>query len=147
MTYEFDPLTGDPMPKSNGKVNDVVPGSNAITEAQLAKLDAMSRDDLIALVRRMACQCGLVAAMSEEETARAMLDRLAEEALKRSTQGRDAISTINAWLDRKQGKPIARTVAEVSVASVSVQADVALLSRIKRDLIEGRLLLDDTSIG
>lgn len=116
--------------------------SEGLSDGDIAALDAMSREELIALVRRMACQCGMVAGMSAEEIAQAMLARLAEEALSRSTQGKDCISAINAWLDRTQGKPIARTVAEVSVASVSVQADVALLSRIKRDLIEGRLLLE-----
>lgn len=78
----------------------------------LSAIDSMDAEQLRVLCRRMACQCGLVANMSEEETAQAMLDVLAETALK-PVSGANMKADIQArmvaiekWLDRKQGKPI-----------------------------------------
>lgn len=97
------------------QANDTETGSNALTEAQLSALDAMTKEELIALVQRMARQCGMVAAMSEDETAQAMLDTLAHTALKPIIQGvnmradiQNRLSSIDKWLDRTKGKAIQR---------------------------------------
>ncbi len=85
----------------------------ALTEEQIGGLDDMSREQLIALCRRFACQCGMVATMSDEETAQAMLDILAETALKPVLFGTSMkaditsrLTAVERWLDRKKGKPI-----------------------------------------
>lgn len=84
-----------------------------ITPSELSRLESMSNADLIDLVKRMACQCGLVASMSDEETAQAMLYTLAETALKPIVMGpnvkadiQSRMNAIDKWLDRKKGKPV-----------------------------------------
>ena len=86
------------------------PQSPQIDPTALEGLNALDRDQLLTLCRRMACQCGLVAMMTEEETAQAMLDVLADTALKPLNGGNikaDITSRMNAidkWLDRTKGK-------------------------------------------
>ena len=83
-------------------------------EAIDLNLDSMTLDDLKTLTRRLACQCGLVATMSEEETAQAMLDRLASIGLDNRvgiSAVKEAISAITLWLDRVKGKP-AQTIIQ-----------------------------------
>lgn len=84
-----------------------------LTDSDLEKLGEMSREQLITLCRRFACQCGLVATMTDEETAQAMLDILAETALKPVLYGTNMkaditsrLTAVERWLDRKKGKPI-----------------------------------------
>ena len=82
-----------------------------IDEQTLTSLEVMPIDDLKTLVRRLLCQCGAAATMTQEETAQAMLDCLAETALrpvaganmKADIQSR--IAAIDKWLDRTRGKP------------------------------------------
>lgn len=83
-----------------------------LTDDELRALDGMSREDLIALVQRMARQCGMVAAMSEEQTAQAMFDTLAHTALRPIAEGGNMraditarMTAIDKWLDRTRGKP------------------------------------------
>lgn len=77
----------------------------------LTRLDEMSREELIALVERMARQCGMVASMTKEETAQAMRDVLAETALRPIVAGLNMkadimsrMAAIDKWLDRAEGK-------------------------------------------
>ena len=79
----------------------------------LSELITMPRPALEALTRRLLCQCGEAATMTEEETAQAALDILAETFLKPITMGMNVKADINSrmaaidkWLDRKKGKPI-----------------------------------------
>lgn len=114
MTDEFDPLTGDPLPKHSK------PPETAQDTPDLSALEGLSKDELIALVGRMARQCGMVACMTEEETAQAMLDRLAHVAL---TAGvKDAVGAINAWLDRVQGRPTQRIEQRTLEVHVDIDA-------------------------
>ena len=85
---------------------------DAISEETLASLRTLSSAELIALVERMARQCGLVAMMTQEQTAQAMLDCLAETALRPIAKGmnmkadiQSRIAAIDKWLDRTRGKP------------------------------------------
>lgn len=82
-------------------------------QAHADAIDLMTHDELKTLVRRLLCQCGAVARMTDEETAQAMLDVLAETALKPVIHGTSMKADITArltaverWLDRKKGKPI-----------------------------------------
>lgn len=76
---------------------------------EFEKIDAMTLEELKHAVKRFARLHGLVACMSEEETAQAMLDRLASIALRKDANGlvRDTTNAINSWLDRVKGKPVA----------------------------------------
>ncbi len=103
-------MKGNPPKQDAIKTN-----ASELTEAQLSRLEDMGRDELIALVRRMACQCGMVAAMTEDETAQAMMDTLAHTALKPIIQGlnmradiQSRLNSIDKWLDRTKGKAIQR---------------------------------------
>lgn len=78
----------------------------------LAAIEGMEIDELRTLCKRMACQCGLFARMTQEETAQAMLDTLAETALKPIVMGlnvkadiQSRVAAIDKWLDRTKGKP------------------------------------------
>jgi hypothetical protein len=78
----------------------------------LEKLSVMSKEQLVILVERMACQCGLVAIMTDEQTAQAMLDTLAQTALKPIIMGiglkadiQSRMNAIDKWMDRKKGRP------------------------------------------
>ena len=116
---QYDPLTGELLPdpsvvKTSLAGDSTQQSDNSLpTPVELSRLDSMSREELIDLVKRMACQCGLSAAMTDEETAQAMLDTLAETALKPIVMGinvkadiQSRMNAIDKWLDRKKGKPV-----------------------------------------
>lgn len=146
MNDEFDPLTGDPLPKSNKTRSVTESKETALTSDDLHKLADMSREQLTALVQRMYRQCGMVAAMSEDDTAQAMLDMLAHTALRPIATGdnmradiQSRLSAIDKWLDRTKGKPVANVKVDntISMLVSNVKTDQALLARIKADLIAG----------
>lgn len=108
--YEIDTKTGERRAKQSREQS---PANAPLSDEELFGLDSMSREELIALVRRFACQCGLVATMSDDETAQAMLDILAETALKPVLHGTSMkadiasrLTAVERWLDRKKGKPV-----------------------------------------
>ena len=79
----------------------------------LSILDSMLQSELHALCARLLCQCGLAATMTEEQTAQAMIDLLAETALRPISPGlnmkadiQSRLNAIDKWLDRKKGKAI-----------------------------------------
>lgn len=100
-----------------------IPGGSSVEAAEsvnLTRLDSMSREELIALCKRFARQCGMVAAMTKEETAQAMLDTLAHTALKPIVSGvnmkadiQSRMTAIDKWLDRERGKPMQTQVIDV----------------------------------
>lgn len=93
-----------------------------LSPSDLSSLRDMSREGLISLIQRMACQCGLVAAMSKEETAQAMRDILAETALRAIAPGLNVkfdiqarLAAIDKWLDRSEGRPVQRQAVDMRV--------------------------------
>ena len=72
-----------------------------ITPSELSRLESMSNAQLIDMVKRMACQCGLVALMSEDEREQALFDVLATKGIKAMD-----VPAIKEYFDRKKGKPI-----------------------------------------
>lgn len=108
-------------PKKQNAV--VAKSASPPTPSELASLESLSNAELIGLVQRMACQCGLNALMSDEETAQAMLDTLAETALKPIVMNANVkadiqsrMNAIDKWLDRKHGKPAQTLKMDASVA-------------------------------
>ena len=68
-------------------------------------LDSYTKEQLIALVRRFICVYGAIPVMSKEETAQAILDRLAHIALNNS-DAKEVIAAGREWFDRERGKPV-----------------------------------------
>lgn len=127
-----------------------VPGSEFATTASVIDLsdagaiDAMPIDELRALCKRMACQCGLFARMTQEETAQAMLDVLAETALKPIVMGlnmkadiQSRMTAIDKWLDRKQGKPTQAVTMSANLNVVTVNANINFIPAAGDKVIEG----------
>ncbi len=95
------------------KADKEVAPANALSADDIAKLGEMTHDELKTLCRRLICQCGYAATMTDEETAQAMLDVLAETALKPVLHGTSMkaditsrLTAVERWLDRKKGKPV-----------------------------------------
>lgn len=86
---------------NGGNENDDEVIETLPTPSELSRLDSMSQADLIGLVQRMACQCGLVALMSEDEREQALFDVLATKGIKAMD-----VPAIKEYFDRKKGKPI-----------------------------------------
>ena len=105
--------------------------------ADLSRLDSMGLEELKTLVRRLACQCGMVAGMTREETAQAMMDELAAyalrpmigTALKADINAR--IAAIDKWMDRAEGKPIQKQMiaAKIETSSGDTHKDRLELAR------------------
>ena len=110
MTYELDPLTGDPMPKSSviATPSETPPQTPQIDPTAL---EGLTRDELIALVKIM--PGWPVALMSEDEQAEAMFTRLAIEGL--DPKGKQWQTAISQWFDRKRGKPVTPVAAAIVV--------------------------------
>lgn len=88
----------------------------------LSRIEHLSKPELISLVERMSRQCGLVASMTEEELAQAMMDKLAHTAL--SSNGKDTLNAIREWLDRVKGKPIQSVnVSEKKTISLVIECN------------------------
>ena len=89
--------------------------ANTITDDVLASLDAMSKAELITLIKRLLCQCGTVAMMTDEEQAQAMLDRLAAASARNGAKTADIVASVTAWMDRKQGKPVQKQLIAAKI--------------------------------
>ncbi len=134
------------------------PQSPEIDATDIKRLEALPHSQLLALCRRMACQCGLVAMMTEEETAQAMLDTLAHTALKPVSSALNMradidsrLKAVDKWLDRTQGKAIQRidqrilNVGNGAVDSMTSAELLAAVSKIKK-LPDGIMLLSDGTL-
>lgn len=91
--------------------------SGSITESDLASLEAMDKEALISLVQRMSRQCGMVAAMSEDDIRQAFLDRMAHIGL--TAKAAEALAAMEKRMDRVEGKPMQRQQSLVAVADAS----------------------------
>lgn len=95
----------------------------AVTDVvDISGVETLDKPALLLLVARMARQCGLVAGMTKEETAQAMLDTLANTALRPIVAGLNMkadiqarMAAIDKWLDRERGKPAQSQAIELKV--------------------------------
>lgn len=150
--------------KKSASVNGTCPHCHRreATADEVARLDGMTRGELLTLVRRLACQFGLVAVMTKDETAQAMRDVLADTALRPIVAGlsmkadiQARLAAIDKWLDRSEGK--ARERVEIT-GNMAVTPDAALSALImegirekldkkrKQQLIDVTPLVDSQSI-
>jgi hypothetical protein len=111
----------------NGANKDTTATIPALSEGELAKLEGLSKPELIALIRRACLDKARVMLMGEEEQAKAMLDTLAIMALT-SDDDKAVLNAIREWLDRKQGKP-AQYIRQDNVSTVNV-----LVNRVRDEL-------------
>lgn len=126
--FTLDPANYE-MKRNPAQAKAPQPALEAITAAELEHLQGMSREELIALIKRLARQCGLVAAMTPKETAQAIIDRLAEIVLQRPRNGeeralRDIISACNSWLDRVEGRPKQTIEANVNMSYAALLDEI-----------------------
>lgn len=120
----FTPRANPQKLEQNTQINDKSP-------LDLAGIDTMDVEELRDLCKRMACQYGLIARMTQDETAQAMLDTLAETALKPIVRGlnmkadiQNRMSAIDRWLDRTKGKPAQSLQLDANVNHVIVNATI-----------------------
>ncbi len=140
---------------------DNPPAVGALGVEDMAKLDSMSREELIVLVERMARQCGAVACKTEAETAQAMLDTLAHTALMPIVSGltmkadiQSRLSAIDKWLDRTKGKPaqyihqVNEHVSKTSAYELTNDQLVIELRKLHTNglLPEGVMMLEDGTV-
>ena len=107
---DTDPLTGELLAKPK-----TLPPEKPQEALDLSRLDGMTRDELKTLVRRMARQCGMAAAMTKEETRQAILDRYAAEAINPRTHTKDFVVAGAHWLDREDGKPVQKQILAAKI--------------------------------
>ncbi len=109
-------------------------------------ISGMPHADLVGLVQRMFAQCGMVVAMTEEQTAQAMLDTLAHTALKPIVAGinmradiQSRMSAIDKWLDRTRGKAVQTLQVDQRITH-NTQAGHMTMAQIDAELAKlGRL--------
>lgn len=111
MAVRLDPETGE-LIRTAGSQTTPDNQIEFLTDAQLSLVLLLPDKELSALVMRSLAVYGAIAILTEEETAQAMLDVLAEIALrpvvptaniKADIQSR--LAAIDKWLDRTRGKP------------------------------------------
>ena len=90
--------------------------SLGIDEKTLTTLHIMRKDALISLIQRVSGAMWGIGLQTEEQTAEAMLLKLAINGLT-SQDNKDSLANINAWLDRKRGKP-AQYIEQKSLVAI-----------------------------
>lgn len=103
---QYDPLTGDPLPNSQ-RMGNSMPQMAAAGCGDLTALDSMTRQQLVALIKRIGGAMWGVVLMTDEQRAEAMLDRMAIIALTSADQ-KAASESMREWLDRKLGRSVQR---------------------------------------
>ncbi len=118
--------------------------SNAIDAQTLATLHSMDNNALVSLITRIGGAMWGIGLMNETQTAEAMLLRLAIDGLT-SKDARIARDNINAWLDRKQGKPL-QSIKQDTTVSFDLKANSALLNRFAAKLgTKEPIVIDNTT--
>lgn len=142
--YEYDPLTGDPMPKSALPVLAHETANAAISTAQLAALDSMPKYELIALIKRVAGAMWGYALLSSEQKREALRLKIYSIAMQ-SSQDAVTLKAANDWLDREEGKPVQRVVQDTTL-SFDLKANGALLTRMAERLGSKQQIVIDAMI-
>lgn len=114
-------IKAPPMKPIVGASNTSSEQNNPLPADVMARVDMMPHDELKTLVRRLLCQYGAGAIMTEEEINQAFLDKLTEIALKPIGSGmkmradiQSCMAAINQRMDRTKGKPAQSIAMEVN---------------------------------
>lgn len=103
MAIEIDNKTGE------RRVSSQTTPETTLTASDLSRLEEMTREELIKLVRRFAAVYGVLLPSGDDETAQAFLDGLALFALEKLNKReygliKEIREAISLWMDRKVGK-------------------------------------------
>lgn len=114
MSMEFDPLTGDPMP--TGTAQKAATPKNNGNSPDLSALDTLTRDELIALIRKVCAAGWGYAGLSGRELVKASMqsdDEAYESVMltalvlaKNAKDWREFHTLASFWAERKKGKPV-----------------------------------------
>lgn len=141
---EFDPLTGDPIAKAF-KQQQPTDQSPPISASDLARLDGMSREELVKLIRTVSGagwgNIGNTGAdlishylRTHDEVSEAIKLRLATGGLTEKDMFK-ALPLMREWMDRQTGKPaqsIAMTVKQDDLSKMSTDRLLALERELAR---------------
>lgn len=97
-------------------VNEVETRSNELTPAQFSALDAMSKDELIALVQRVSGAMWGYALQTKDEKREALRLKVYAIAMG-SAQDAVTLKAANDWLDRDEGKATQRVQLQAQVVT------------------------------
>lgn len=125
--YEIDSKTGERRVKFAAVAEKP---TNALTASELAALEDMSKEELIALVRRIAGSCDMIplALLSPDEIKASTRLRLADIAL-RNKDDKTALVAIQQLLDRLEGKPLGASPSiMIGSGGGSMKVEVVLIS-------------------
>ncbi len=152
--WQFQPgESGNPGGKPRGTKNKETIAEE-IGEETLAKIKEMPKSELIDLIMRVSGAMWGVGIMNEEQTAEAMLLKIAINGLT-SNDAKTTLENVNAWLDRKKGKAVQRIDQRVDQRVLSIHKGIPgemttseLLESLRsiKQLPEGMRLLGDGTI-
>lgn len=134
--------------KNTGMVNMLPAGNGAtftpvkLTDEELARLEQMSKGELIALIKRVSGAMWGIGLSAPKETAQAMLDNLAAMVLcsgREKTSLRDVINAATTWLDRVEGRPKQTVEANINL-SYALLLDQVSEKRDKMITIDSRTI-------
>lgn len=94
----------------------VLPQANpgGISEAELASLDAMTKDELITLIKRVSGAMWGIGLKTPQEIAEAFKLKLAISGLTERDISK-ALPAMREWFDREMGKPLQQTQSSVTI--------------------------------
>lgn len=140
-----DPLTGDPLP-AGMSTNAATAQSSSLPEIDIDKLEGMTKEQLITLLKTIYVAIGWVdiALMDKSTVAEAMRLELARIALSPLVAGtslkadiQSKLAAIDKWLDRTEGKPLQTQVIEQkSTTTINYDATDRFLESLGIKVIE-----------
>lgn len=137
MTDEFDPLTGELLPKSSNLAQEKQPTSAPISAGDMAMLDSMNREELINLIRSVSSAIWGYALMDDAHKAEAARLKLYNMGMS-STEVHKVVPALDKWFDRTQGKApqsIAMTVKDDGLDKISTARLIRLAAMLDEPII------------
>lgn len=136
MAYENFPPEIHPanyeMKRNPAKAQVSATDSNAVTSEELQKLDAMSKHELIALIKRVSGAIWGIGMMTEQEQEEALLTKFRMLALARD-DAKEIVALGKEYFDRKRGKPMQSVDINQKIGIVAIVMEAAK----QRKSIEG----------
>ena len=129
---EFDPLTGDPLPKSNGSAKAITTDSSPIDAQTLETLHSMTQEQLITLINRISGAMWGIGLKTQDEIAEAFKLKLAIGGMTEKDMFK-ALPVMREWFDRSLGKAPQSIAMTVESKGIDKLSDERLL-RLEREL-------------
>lgn len=130
---QFDPLTGDPLPKFNPELGvGSVTSSSAISNDEFQHLESMSKEGLIGLIQRVSGAMWGIGLKTQDDVAEAFKLKLAISGMAERDMFK-ALPIMREWFDRSLGKAAQSIAMTVEDKGLSKLSDEKLL-RLEREL-------------